>query len=122
MGSSGGGSIGLAVNGGDNCSGSTHSAGSAGQTPSCRALAGSLTSFDTTVAANTEGTLLKQLQCYIDIAFMFKDNRPYDKRFKYDLVFLGIPLLEENEVEREGSNSSEPGDTLSATGSETSSK
>jgi hypothetical protein len=88
VGSSGGGSIGLAVNGGDNCSGSTHSAGSAGQTPSCRALAGSLTSFDTTVAVNTEG----------------------------------IPLLEENEVEREGSNSSEPGDTLSATGSETSSK
>ena len=67
VGSSGGGSIGLAVNGGDNCSGSTHSAGSAGQTPSCRALAGSLTSFDTTVTVNTEGTLLKNMQYHIAI-------------------------------------------------------
>ena len=34
----------------------------------------------------------------------------------------GIPLLEENEMETEGSNSSEPGDTGSATYSETSNK
>ena len=41
--------------GGDNCSTSTHSAGSSGQTPSCKALAGSLTSFDTSLVVNTEG-------------------------------------------------------------------
>ena len=40
----------------------------------------------------------------------------------YNFLFVGIPLLEENEVENEGSNSSEPGDTASATCSEGSSK
>ena len=35
---------------------------------------------------------------------------------------LGVPLLEENEIETEGSNSSEHGDTGSATYSETSNK
>lgn len=62
--------------------------GNSSQTPSCRALAGSLASFDTSSIVNTEG----------------------------------IPLLEENEMETEGSNSSEPGDTGSATYSETSNK
>ena len=38
------------------------------------------------------------------------------------LKFLGVPLLEENEMEGDGSNSSEPGDTGSATYSETSNK
>merc|ERR1711944_390790 len=85
---SGAGSVGAAGNGVDNCSTSTHSAGSSGQTPSCKALAGSLTSFDNTLVVNAEG----------------------------------IPLLEENEIENEGSNSSEPGDTGSATCSEGSSK
>lgn len=85
---SGGGSVGIGGNGADNCSTSTHSGGSSGQTPSCRALAGSLASFDTAPTVNTEG----------------------------------IPLLEENEIEHERSNSSEPGDTGSATYSETSSK
>ena len=37
-------------------------------------------------------------------------------------LISGIPLLEENEMENEGSNSSEPGDTASATCSEGSSK
>jgi len=54
---------------------------STSQTPSCRALAGSLASFDTSSIINTEG----------------------------------VPLLEENELETEGSNSvSEHGDTVSA--------
>jgi len=54
---------------------------STSQTPSCRALAGSLASFDTSSIVNTEG----------------------------------VPLLEENEFETEGSNSvSEHGDTVSA--------
>ena len=55
---SGAGSIGIGGNGNDNCSTSTHSAGSSGQTPSCRALAGSLTSFDTSLVVNTEGNML----------------------------------------------------------------
>ena len=42
-------------NGVENCSTSTHSAGSSGQTPSCKALAGSLTSFDNTLVVNAEG-------------------------------------------------------------------
>jgi hypothetical protein len=62
--------------------------GNSSQTPSCRALAGSLASFDTSSIINTDG----------------------------------VPLLEENEIETEGSNSSEPGDTGSATYSETSNK
>ena len=49
------GSIGVGGNGVENCSTSIHSAGSSGQTPSCRALAGSLTSFDTSQVVNTEG-------------------------------------------------------------------
>ena len=52
---SGAGSVGAAGNGVDNCSTSTHSAGSSGQTPSCKALAGSLTSFDNTLVVNAEG-------------------------------------------------------------------
>ena len=40
----------------------------------------------------------------------------------YFILFSGVPLLEENELETEGSNSSEQGDTGSATYSETSSK
>ena len=35
---------------------------------------------------------------------------------------IGIPLLEENEIENDGSNSSQPDDTVSATCSEASSK
>jgi hypothetical protein len=62
--------------------------GNTSQTPSCRALAGSLASFDTSSIINTEG----------------------------------VPLLEENELETEGSNSSEHGDTGSATYSEASNK
>merc|ERR1719319_773707 len=59
----------------------------ASQTPSCRALAGSLASFDTSSIVNTEG----------------------------------VPLLEENEFETEGSGNSVSGDTASAY-SETSTK
>ena len=44
-----------ASTGGPDCSASTHSAGSSSQTPSCRALAGSLASFDTSSIVNTEG-------------------------------------------------------------------
>lgn len=61
--------------------------GNSSQTPSCRALAGSLASFDNS-----------------------------------SIVAEGVPLLEENEMETEGSNSSEQGDTGSATYSETSNK
>ena len=61
--------------------------GNSSQTPSCRALAGSLASFDNS-----------------------------------SMVAEGVPLLEENEMETEGSNSSEQGDTGSATYSETSNK
>ena len=45
-----------------------------------------------------------------------------DSNSNYFFLIIGIPLLEENEIENEGSNSSDPGDTVSATGSEGSSK
>merc|ERR1719500_1557340 len=71
---------------GTNTSNGTETSG-ASQTPSCRALAGSLASFDTSSIVNTEG----------------------------------VPLLEENEFETEGSGNSVSGDTASAY-SETSTK
>ncbi len=79
-----------------------------GQTPSCRALAGSLASFDTSSIVNTEGK---------------QENLIMINMFVYILYFSGVPLLEENELETtEGSNSSEPGDSGSATYSEMSNK
>lgn len=83
---------------------------STSQTPSCRALAGSLASFDTSSIVNTEGKILRSL---IVISFHNKNNT---------FINLGVPLLEEHELETEGSNSSVSGDTGSATYSEASSK
>ena len=60
---SGAGSAGVGQNGVENCSTSTHSAGSSGQTPSCKGLAGSLTSFDNTLVVNAEGKHAKRKKC-----------------------------------------------------------
>lgn len=83
-----------------------NSSGSTSQTPSCRALAGSLASFDASVV-NTDGEAELILTRHYNLS---------------SLSIEGVPLLEENEVETEGSNSSvSGGDTGSATYSETSS-
>ena len=107
-------------NGVENCSTSTHSAGSSGQTPSCKALAGSLTSFDNTLVVNAEGRkyiyTFRSSSC-LSFSVLFSNHV-----LQLKSLISGIPLLEENEMENEGSNSSEPGDTASATCSEGSSK
>lgn len=80
------------------------------QTPSCRALAGSLASFDASSIVNTEGKKKPSTASSVQLATC---------RF---FLSIGLPLLEDCKLGLQAGNMSEAGDTGSGTYSEASTK